>query len=305
MGEKVAMANILVVGDGAIGLLYSHFLSAEHTVTVATRKNNNNSYYYQNAQEKELIQVNAATVEQLTNTKFETIIFAVKAYQVADAFKQYVPYANDNGNLVLSHNGMSDLAPLLKQLKSKQALYFLTTRLAGFKTTPTTVAHTGGGESVLGGCNEQALLFNQAITQQLNALPGLYFSQQISQIRFEKLLINIAINPLSALYMVKNGALRAPFYCTKVMNLLSEACNVARALGINIALSHALTQAYQVMSHTKDNHSSMQQDMSHNRKTEIEAMCGYISQQGKLLAIKTPYNDALLHDVQNSVKSAR
>lgn len=296
------MANILVVGDGAIGLLYSHFLSAEHTVTVVTRKNNNNSYYYQNAQKKELIQVNAATAEQLTNSKFETIIFAVKAYQIADAFKQYVPYATDNGNLVLSHNGMSDLAPFLKQLKSKQALYFLTTRLAGFKTTPTTVTHTGDGESVLGGCNEQALLFNQAITTQLKALPKLYFSEKIKQIRFEKLLINIAINPLSALYNIKNGALRAPFYSTKIMGILNEACNIGRALGVDIALSDALNQAYQVMSHTKDNHSSMQQDMIYKRKTEIEAMCGYISQQGRLLGIKTPYNDELLYKV---LKGAR
>ena len=32
------MTNILVVGDGAIGLLFSHFLSAQHNVNVLTRK---------------------------------------------------------------------------------------------------------------------------------------------------------------------------------------------------------------------------------------------------------------------------
>lgn len=32
------MANILVVGDGAIGLLFSYFLAKHHTVNILTKK---------------------------------------------------------------------------------------------------------------------------------------------------------------------------------------------------------------------------------------------------------------------------
>ena len=49
---------------------------------------------------------------------------------------------------------------------------------------------------------------------------------------------------------------------------------------------------------TANNYSSMQQDITHNRETEISAICGYISQQGKLHGIPTPYNDELLAKIQ-------
>lgn len=303
------MANILIVGDGAIGLLYSHFLSSEHTITLATRSRSNQSLYtYQNDQYTKAIKVNIVTknsLDKLTNPPFDTIIFAVKAYQVTDAFEQFMPYVANTCNVVLSHNGMSDLSPFLNQLQAEQALYFITTRLAGFKATPIRVVHTGVGESILGSCNEQAAKRSEIVTKQLAAIPQLYFSPQINKLRFQKLLINIAINPLSALYNVKNGALRAPYFSSKILNLLNEACNVASALGIKVTLRETLQQAYQVMTDTQDNYSSMHQDVIHNRETEIEAMCGFISQQGKLLAIKTPCNDALLHEVQNRLKSAR
>jgi 2-dehydropantoate 2-reductase len=42
----------------------------------------------------------------------------------------------------------------------------------------------------------------------------------------------------------------------------------------------------------------MQQDVAHCRETEISAICGYISQQGKLHGIPTPYNDELFVKIQ-------
>jgi 2-dehydropantoate 2-reductase len=41
----------------------------------------------------------------------------------------------------------------------------------------------------------------------------------------------------------------------------------------------------------------MHQDVLHNRQTEIMAICGYISEQGKRHNIATPYNDALLAEI--------
>ena len=49
---------------------------------------------------------------------------------------------------------------------------------------------------------------------------------------------------------------------------------------------------------TANNYSSMQQDIAHNRETEISAICGYISQQGKLHSIPKPYNDEMIVKIQ-------
>ncbi|MFU2511294.1 ketopantoate reductase family protein [Pseudoalteromonas sp. ASV78] len=301
------MANIVIVGDGAIGLLYSHFLSADNQVTLVTRSGDGkNQYYYQQNQQQQSITAAVLTTKQLAalaNKTIDTVIFAVKAYQVSDAFKQLTPYFSKQCNIVLSHNGLSDLAPLQRQLQNQQGLYFLTTRLAGYKATPTTVAHTGNGASVLGSCNAIAATRSQKLMQQLGGLQNLSFSEQITLLRWQKLLVNIAINPLSALYNVKNGALTAPKYCGIILNTLNEACYVANQLGINVQLTAALESAYQVMSDTKDNYSSMQQDVLHNRTTEIDAMCGYICQQGKQLGIDTPHNQSFVDAIRHK-KSA-
>ena len=301
------MANICIVGDGAIGLLYSHFLSADNQLTIVTRSGDGNQRYcYQQGQQQQIIAASVLTTKQLpklTNCKIDTIIFAVKAYQVSDAFEQLKPYFSEQCNIVLSHNGLSDLAPLQNQLQNEQALYFLTTRLAGFKVTPTTVVHTGNGESVLGSCNAAADSGYLRLMQQLAGLPHINFSEHIALLRWQKLLVNIAINPLSALHNVKNGALTAPKYSGVILNTLNEACTVANKLGINLHLATALQSAYQVMSDTKDNFSSMHQDVLHNRMTEIDAMCGYICQQGKQLGIDTPHNQSLAEAIRHK-KSA-
>ncbi len=63
-------------------------------------------------------------------------------------------------------------------------------------------------------------------------------------------------------------------------------------------LADALNNAYTVMSLTAENYSSMQQDIANNRPTEIMAICGYISEQGKRYNIKTPTNNELLAKIQ-------
>ncbi|MFY8326421.1 ketopantoate reductase family protein [Pseudoalteromonas sp. ZZD1] len=299
------MDNIVIVGDGAIGLLYSHFLSANNHISLISRKAKViNQYYYQDSDKSKIINVNVLSNKKLEQLKpIDTVIFAVKAYQVNEALAQLLPYLSPSCQLVLSHNGMSDLQPILTKLQNQHALYFLTTRLAGFKADPNTVVHTGDGESILGSCNDIATQGLPYIVKQLSAIPSIRHSDKIALIRWQKLLINIAINPLSAHYNVKNGELTAPRFSTEVFNLLSESCFIANKLGININLADTLATAYQVMADTAFNYSSMQQDITYNRPTEIDAMCGYICQQGAKVGVKTPYNQYFLDMIRHK-KSA-
>lgn len=298
------MSNIVIVGDGAIGLLYSYFLSATNNVTLITRsKKSGQQYYYQGNNGKQLIKIKTLNNQNLTCLgDIDIVIIAVKAYQVQTALSQLTPYLHDSCEVILSHNGMTDLAPIMGML-NEQPVYFLTTRLAGFKANSATVIHTGNGESILGACNSAANKKYHALVSTLCAIPSLSYSEQIDTIRWQKLLINIAINPLSAFYNVKNGALNSPKYNSDIFNLVSEACFVANKLGAGVTLPDSLENAYKVMSATADNFSSMHQDSVHNRPTEIDAMCGYICQQAKLLNIKAPYNQYYLDKIRHK-KSA-
>jgi len=299
------MSNVVIVGDGAIGLLYSYFLSTSNHVTLITRsKKSGKQYYYQGSSGKHLINIKTLNNQHLAClANIDIVIIAVKAYQVEIALSQLSPYLNDSCKVVLSHNGMTDLAPIMNNILNNQPIYFLTTRLAGFKANSTTVIHTGNGESILGAYNSPADQQYCELVSTLCAIPDLSYSKQIDTIRWQKLLINIAINPLSGFYNVKNGELNSPKYNSDIFNLLSEACLVANKLGIAVTLPDSLESSYKVMSATANNFSSMHQDIMHNRPTEIDAMCGYICQQAELFGIKTPYNQYYL-DVIRHKKSA-
>ena len=293
------MANILVIGDGAIGLLFSHFLAKYHTVYVLTKKGTVNTRFYSHSNAaSEKINATFISQQQLAQApEFDIVLFTVKAFAVQQAYAQVKPFLGKSTHIVLSHNGMGNVEQLNAQLTQQQSLYFLTTSMAGFKSNPNIVQHTGNGQSVLGGCNQLAIQNLQQFSAQLHTIPQLIVSNNIEQLRFEKLLVNIAINPLTALHNIKNGQLRAPQFNSSIINLLTEACLIATALKLNIKLIDAIERAYKVMSLTAENYSSMHQDIMHNRQTEIMAICGYISEQGKHHNIATPYNDALLAEI--------
>ncbi len=295
------MAHILIVGDGAIGLLLSHFLSKQHKVYVLTRKSTQQARIYCRDQlAPQTINAHYVTLNQLPKLPtFERVIFAVKAFQVQPAFTQIHPHLSAYSSIIISHNGMGNIAEIQKSLHQKQALYFLTTNIAAFKKGPYTVQHTGDGQSTLGDCNPLATHYIAKTTSLLQAIPALKVNKNIQQLRFQKLLVNIAINPLTAIHNIKNGQLRDPQYRPIIEQLLTEACAVAKAEGFDIPLKQALDHAYQVMALTTHNYSSMHQDITHHRPTEIMAICGYISEQGEKYGISTPANNGMCKKICN------
>ena len=88
------MANILIVGDGAIGLLFSHFLSAQHDITLLTRKPTLTTRLYQASNGKSHpIKARLIHHKELSQSApFDLVLITVKAFQVQAAFGQVKPY---------------------------------------------------------------------------------------------------------------------------------------------------------------------------------------------------------------------
>jgi len=108
-----------------------------------------------------------------------------------------------------------------------------------------------------------------------------------------KLVINAAINPLTALLRVPNGELlRRPAARNLMRALAQEAAAVALAQGIRLPFADAAAAAEEVARKTAANHSSMLQDVGRGAPTEIDAICGAIARAGERLGVPTPYNRA-------------
>ncbi len=91
---------------------------------------------------------------------------------------------------------------------------------------------------------------------------------------WRKVVVNAAINPVSALHGVPNGALLTEPLRSESIELLGEAVSVARAEKVPFALEEAEQDFQRVARATAENRSSMLQDLDRGRRTEVDAILG-------------------------------
>jgi 2-dehydropantoate 2-reductase len=115
----------------------------------------------------------------------------------------------------------------------------------------------------------------------------------IEAVLWEKLLVNVGINPLTALLRVKNGdLLNIPSAWEMAVAAATEALAVARASGINLSVDLE-GRLREVCIATAANRSSMLQDVMAGRRTEIEALNAQVAARGNSHGIPTPVNHVL------------
>lgn len=298
------MAKVHILGAGAIGLSFANLLSKKHSVTLLTRSPTQTPFYFVENNHKQLLNAKSSTVHQLANKEVENAFICVKAHQLELAFDSLIPYLANHANIFISHNGIQNLEVITNKLTSTQCLYFISTASGALKTSANTAKQTGIGDTYIGACNKPAERHIKSVFKALfdKQFPLCAIHPDIALLRWQKLLVNIAINPLSALYQVRNGQLRQPKYASEVFNLVNEACMVANALGIKVTLASALNNGYLVMQRTQHNYSSMAQDIKHHRQSEIDAICGYIVSQAQQLGIRVPHNTHMLHCISSLYK---
>jgi 2-dehydropantoate 2-reductase len=108
-----------------------------------------------------------------------------------------------------------------------------------------------------------------------------------------KLVINAAINPLTAILRVPNGRLLETPSARKLMGALAnETARVAEAENVQLPFPDPVAAAEDVARRTSANHSSMLQDVLRSAPTEIDAICGAIVKLGQGHEIETPANRA-------------
>jgi 2-dehydropantoate 2-reductase len=109
-----------------------------------------------------------------------------------------------------------------------------------------------------------------------------------------KLVVNAAINPMTAVLQVPNGELLKRESARQLSaELAREVAAVAKAQGIQLAYDDPVAISETVMEKTATNNSSMFQDIQRGAPTEIEAICGAVVEVGESVGVATPMNNAL------------
>ena len=112
--------------------------------------------------------------------------------------------------------------------------------------------------------------------------------------QWQKLLINIVVNPVTALTRMRQGVLQREDIQTLTTALLEEAAAVAEAEGVGLPSTVAADTQRLVLTFPHDAGSSMYFDALAGRRLEAEALTGAVVRAGAKHGVPTPMNSAML-----------
>lgn len=218
------------------------------------------------------------------------LLVTTKVWQVIPALEALVGKLPSSCPIVLLHNGMGPEEWLLTHFPQNPLLTGVTS-CGAFKKDPHHIKHTGLGETWLGALNEAGTHYQSLIPPLVNALSHAAWSDQIRERQWRKLVVNAIINPLTALYNQPNGMLSE--HKAEVNALCEELYPLLIAEGFTEPVTAWCDVIFKVAEQTAQNYSSMQQDLAHQRKTEIDYITGYLLQQAEKIGIKLPLHQDL------------
>tara|TARA_B100001109_G_C18838457_1_gene463177 strand:- start:62 stop:1012 length:951 start_codon:yes stop_codon:yes gene_type:complete len=120
------------------------------------------------------------------------------------------------------------------------------------------------------------------------------WSENLNSSIWMKAIINVAINPICAIAGLENGMIESdPYLLSLSMAAASEAVTVARNKGIDFSDIDIENKVIGVIRSTSNNRCSMLQDLMSGRRTEIDSLCGRISEEAEAFGVPVPINTTL------------
>ncbi len=219
----------------------------------------------------------------------------VKSWQTERAAQQLLDCLRPDGIALTLQNGLGN-REILAEVLGKDRVALGTTTTGATLLAPGAVRPGGEGTISL---EPQARL--ASLIRLLEAAGfTVETASDLDTLIWGKLVVNAAINPLTALLRVPNGELLARPHARKLMaQVAMEVAEVAKAGGANLPFDDPAAAAERVARRTASNQSSMLQDVLRGGKTEIDAICGAIVRAGEELKVPTPVNRTLWHLVES------
>ena len=289
------MTDIVIIGTGALATLFAARLaSSGHHITMlgtwpeglSALRQNGARMIDTNGDEKFLSVHVTDDPKECRGAKAAIVL--VKSWQTERAARQLKECLADDGLAITLQNGLGNREILVKELgKSRVAL--------GTITIGATLLRPGLVKA--GGDGTISIEAHPAIGPIKEALKSTKFKVDVVDdalsMVWSKLIINAAINPLTALLQVPNGELLERPAARKLMCALAkEAASVAFAEKANLPFRDPVAFVEDVARKTAGNHSSMLQDIQRGAPTEIDAICGAVVRAGQRHHIPTPINYA-------------
>lgn len=205
----------------------------------------------------------------------------VKAYHTADALEQHRAALGPETVVFTAQNGLGNPQQVLGLLPAARVVAGTTTVGANLRGEDQ-VHHAGEGDTFIGAAGPLPAGTLETVAAVLDqaGFPT-RASDDIEKIIWRKVVVNSCINPLTALLGVRNGRLLELEPARRLMEgLAREAVAVAAAQGVELDEQECLALVAGVAERTAANRSSMLQDISAGRRSEIDFINGAIASLG-------------------------
>lgn len=218
-------------------------------------------------------------------------IVCTKAYHTKEVARMLGRHLGPKARALTLQNGAGNVEALVEALGSERVLGGITSEGATLLGHGK-VRHAGHGLTHIGPASGPVDQFtNEVLDLLLAAGFKASASEGVQDLIWTKLVINVGINPLTAILEVKNGRLlELPAAAQLMADAVDEAITVGLARGIKFLHEDMLATVREVAQATGANVSSMLQDIRAKRRTEVAYINGAVVRAGQEQGVPTPVN---------------
>lgn len=200
----------------------------------------------------------------------QRLLVACKAYDAAAAVAAVRHRLAPDSEVILLQNGLGSQDEVAAQVGGARCILASSTEGA-YRQADWHVVFAGHGFTWLGDpLNPQPVAWLEVL--EAAAIPH-EWTADITTRLWRKLALNCAINPLTVLHDCRNGAL--DHHACEVAILCAELGQLLEHCGQPLAAADLHSEVQRVIQATAANYSSMHQDVSQRRRTEIHYLLGY------------------------------
>lgn len=308
--------KITVVGPGALGCLIGGFLAKtgedvwfldKHSERAT--KLRDDGIKIEGISGEHNVKVKATCESKETGTS-DLVIICVKSYDTETAIKNIKSIISDDTLVLTLQNGLGNIE-IIGEIVGQEKVIGGITSHGSTSLGDGHIRHAGRGETIIGrwyqASSRKGVKKWQIPRRRLEEVASVLrkanfetkVSDNIKEIIWSKLIINVGINALTAVTHLKNGDLLEHEWSKDIMRqAVLEATKVAKRRRISLTYSDPIKKVESVCSSTADNLSSMLQDVLRKKKTEIDYINGAIVSEGESLEIPTPVNSILTNLVK-------
>lgn len=293
--------NITIVGPGAMGCLFASLLAnAGHRVCLLDKSSDRASRIASRGlrltgASGPLSVRPLATADAASIPAPDLVIIAVKAYDTQAAAASIAPVLAEHTAVVTLQNGMGNAEAIAAAVGAERVIAGTTGHGAHLLDVGE-VRHAGSGRTVIGrlaraedaGLRQVAALLTAAGLETTTAA-------NVEPVLWRKLVVNAAINPLTALMRLPNGDLLSTPERRRLLDrVVDEAVAVVEGAGIVLPDADMRGRVHTVCRNTATNRSSMLQDVLRGHRTEIDAINGALLEQAAAAGVAAPVNELLV-----------